>query len=136
MMLVVRSFLAMFLQNMRLRYFRIKGYKIGDGTIIESNVLLDKVYPAGVHIGKECLIAAGATILSHDHCKRVGPNIVDCLKTDTVIGDRCFVAVNALIMPGVHIGNECVIGAGSVVTKDTPPRLSENSRFRGIPTCF
>lgn len=38
----------------------------------------------------------------------------------TYISDRCFVAINAIIMPGVQIGNECVIGAGSVVTKDVP----------------
>lgn len=66
------------------------------------------------------MIASGITILSHDHCKRTGPNIVDCFLTDTYIGDRCFGAVNCTILPGVHIGDECIVGAGAVVTKDVP----------------
>ena len=39
---------------------------------------------------------------------------------DTYIGDRCFIATRALILGGVKIGNECIVGAGAVVTKDVP----------------
>lgn len=113
--------IAEIVQKFRLYKLRGKGCDIGDGTIIESGILWDKVNPKGTHIGKECLIAHGVTILTHDHCKRVGPSILDCLRVDTFIGNRCFIAVNATIMPGVHIGDECVVGAGSVVTKDVPP---------------
>lgn len=118
--MLLKSRIAELVQKFRLYKLKVKGYDIGGGTIIESGILWDKVNPKGIHIGKECLIAHGVTILTHDHCKRVGPSIVDCFITDTYIGDRCFVAVNATIMPGVHIGNECVIGAGAVVTKDIP----------------
>ena len=38
-----------------------------------------------------------------------------CIGNDVWIGDR------VMIMPGVHIGDGCVIGAGSVVTRDIPP---------------
>lgn len=118
--MIMKSRIAEFVQMFRLYKQKVKGYDIGRGTIIESGILWDKVNPKGIHIGKECLIAHGVTILTHDHCKRVGPSVVDCFRTDTYIGDRCFVAVNATILPGVHIGKECVIGAGSVVTKDIP----------------
>lgn len=36
------------------------------------------------------------------------------------IGDNCWIGGNVCILPGVHIGNRCVIGAGSVVTRDVP----------------
>ena len=36
------------------------------------------------------------------------------------IGKRCWIGAGALIMPGVAIGDDTVIGAGSVVTKDIP----------------
>ena len=36
------------------------------------------------------------------------------------IGDDCWIGGSAVICPGVRIGNGCVIGAGSVVTKDIP----------------
>jgi len=48
---------------------------------------------------------------------------------ETYIGDRCFIATRALILPGVKIGNECIVGAGSVVTKDVP----DNTIVAGNP---
>ena len=36
------------------------------------------------------------------------------------IGNDVWIGRRVMIMPGVHIGNHCVIGAGSVVTKDIP----------------
>lgn len=128
LMLRLRSTVAAIVQKVRLSLLRRKGYDIGEDTIIEK-VKLDKVYPNGIHIGKECLIASGTVILTHDHCKRSGPSILDCYVADTYIGDRCFVAVNTIIMPGVKIGNECIIGAGSVVTKNVP----NNSVAAGNP---
>lgn len=117
---LVRTFLASIIQKHRMRIRRLKGYDIHPSTTLERNLNLDRLYPQGIHIGKSCMIASGTTILSHDHCKRTGPNIEDCLLLDTYIGDRCFLAVNCTILPGVNIGNECIVGAGSVVTKDVP----------------
>lgn len=37
------------------------------------------------------------------------------------IGDDCWIGRRVMIMPGVHIADGCVIGAGAVVTKDIPP---------------
>jgi len=42
------------------------------------------------------------------------------MKADTYLGSCCFVGARTIIMPGVVIGNEVVIGACSVVTKDIP----------------
>ncbi len=39
---------------------------------------------------------------------------------DTKIGERCFIGANAIVMCGVTIGDEVVVGAGCVVTKDVP----------------
>lgn len=45
------------------------------------------------------------------------------------IGDNCWFGANVSVMPGVTIGNNCVISAGSVVTKDMP----DNSIIMGVP---
>jgi acetyltransferase-like isoleucine patch superfamily enzyme len=42
------------------------------------------------------------------------------LHTDTFIGKNCFIGAHAIIMPGVRVGDECIVGTGSVVTKDVP----------------
>ena len=45
------------------------------------------------------------------------------------IGDNCWFGANVSVMPGVTIGNSCVIAAGSVVTRDLP----DNSVAAGVP---
>ena len=73
---------------------------------------LDKTNPQGIHIGKNSYIASGAIIFSHDFARNI--------HTHTYIGDKCFIGANAIIMCGIRIGDEVVIGAGSVVTKSVP----------------
>jgi len=45
------------------------------------------------------------------------------------IKDNCFIGARAIIMPGVTIGPNSVVGAGAVVTKNVPP----NSVVAGVP---
>lgn len=45
--------------------------------------------------------------------------MIEC-KGYTRIGDNVFIGMNASIMPGVSIGNNCIIGTNSVVTRDIP----------------
>lgn len=75
---------------------------------------LDLTFPAGIHIGAHTYVAYAAYILSHDRTRG--------LYLHTRIGRNCFIGSYSIILPGVQIGNECVIGAGAVVTKDVPPR--------------
>ena len=49
-----------------------------------------------------------------------------------VVGDNVFIGVRSMIMPGVHIGDRCIIAAGSVVTKDVP----SNQVWGGVPARF
>lgn len=73
---------------------------------------LDRTNPRGVHVGRDTYIAFGVVVLAHDMSRQ--------FHTDTFIGERCFIGGHAIIMPGVRIGDECVIGAGSVVTQNIP----------------
>jgi acetyltransferase-like isoleucine patch superfamily enzyme len=66
----------------------------------------------GVHIGQYSYIASGALILAHDFSRS--------LAADVYIGDYCFIGANSIVLPGIRIGNNVVIGAGSVVTKSVP----------------
>ena len=116
----LRSFIAGKIQFLRNLKYRFKGYDIHPSVILERKIHLDRLYPKGVHIGANCLIASGSTILSHDHCKRVDNQP---LLLDTHIGRNCFVAVNSTILPGITIGDEVIVGAGSVVTKDVPSNV-------------
>lgn len=113
-----RLFIATIFRKIRVFKLRFQGYNIKYSTIIEGSVLLDKLYPQGINIGSNTLVAGNVTILSHDHCKRVGDNQPYLI--DTYIGENCFIAMGAIILPGVTIGNQVIVGAGSIVTKDVP----------------
>jgi acetyltransferase-like isoleucine patch superfamily enzyme len=120
------SFLAKIIQKLRIISYKMKGYDFDISVIVERGLNLDRLYPQGIHIRENSLIASKVTIMSHDHCKRVNGQP---LLADVFIGKNCFIAVGATIMPGVKIGNEVIVGAGSVVTKDVP----SNSVVAGNP---
>jgi acetyltransferase-like isoleucine patch superfamily enzyme len=73
---------------------------------------LDLTNPQGVHIDEGTLVAFGAVILSHDMAR--------ALSTDTYIGRNCFIGAHAIILPGVRVGDGCIVASGSVVTRDVP----------------
>ena len=109
------------IQRYRFMKLQFLGYKnISKKAIMESRLNLDRVYPQGIHIGDYTLVASGTTILCHEHIKREANNPENPWVTDTIIGKKCFIGVGATILPGVKIGDEVIIGASSVVTKDIP----------------
>lgn len=87
---------------------------IGARTIVHPDALLDRTWPRGLRIGSDCIIAAHAVILTHDFTRG--------LLTDTTIGNRCVIGERAIVMPGLNIGDDCVVQPGAVVTRDMPPR--------------
>lgn len=102
------------------RYLRyVFKMDIGENTVIARTAHLDKnINPKGIHIGNNTWILRNAMILAHDHCR--GGNGRGRL-FDTYIGNNCVIGVNSIILPGVTIGEHCVVAAGAVVTKKCPP---------------
>tara|TARA_R110002153_G_scaffold119661_5_gene264752 strand:+ start:7153 stop:7575 length:423 start_codon:yes stop_codon:yes gene_type:complete len=93
-------------------YQKFWGMDIHDSVVFSMTAKLDKTHPKGMHIGKNTYIAFGASILSHD--------MVRALKLDTHVGENCFIGARSIIMPGIKIGNGCIVAAGAVVVKDVP----------------
>ncbi|TNV20641.1 maltose O-acetyltransferase [Buttiauxella sp. B2] len=97
------------------------GYNIYLGKNFYANfdcVILD-VCP--VHIGDNCMLAPGVHIYTATHPldAETRNSGVEFGKPVT-IGNNVWIGGRAIINPGVHIGDNVVIGAGSVVTKDIP----------------
>jgi len=69
----------------------------------------------GIIIGANTIWAPGVSMISANHDKdnlqrwKEGKPII--------IGERCWIGANAIILPEVELGDDCIIGAGSVVTK-------------------
>lgn len=76
---------------------------------------------AKVRIGDNCMLAPNVAIYTAGH--PVHPDSRNSLYeygAEVTIGDNVWIGGNAVILPGVKIGSNTVIGAGSVVTKDIP----------------
>lgn len=101
------------LVNVRRGYLRRAwGMDIHSSVEMSLSAQFDRNYPQGVHIGEHTYIAFEARILTHDMTRS--------LRRDVHIGRNCFIGGRSLIMPGVTIGDSCIVGAGSVVTKSVP----------------
>jgi len=83
----------------------------------------------GVDIGDDCLIAAHVAITSVGHAKSVIPYNSHVDKEPVTIGRNVWIGAHAVILPGVTIGDDAIIGAGAVVTGDVP----RGSVFAGVP---
>jgi acetyltransferase-like isoleucine patch superfamily enzyme len=104
-----------FIVKVKWLYFtKIWGMDIHPTASFSLSAKLDRTNPKGVHIGEESYVAFDAAILTHD--------LTRGLYLDTRIGKRCFIGARSIILPGIEIGDECVIGSGAVVTKSIPPR--------------
>ncbi len=102
---------------------------IGAGTWIGAFTVIDG--SGGLTIGEGCDISCGAQIYSHSSVRRCvsGRRFTEVERQPTRIGDRVFVGANAVVNMGVTIGDEAVVAAGAVVTRDVPAR----SVVAGVP---
>lgn len=97
---------------------RRQGLKHGRGLSIQRGV--DISDPHLVTIGDFVTLAPYSQLIAHDASLR---RITGFTRVGRItIGDRVFVGQRATILPGVSIGDEAVIAAGSVVARDVPPR--------------
>lgn len=112
-MKIVRDFIRLIVITIRHWVLcGLYGMHIDKTARISYGAKLDKTNPKGIHIGEESYIASGAIVFTHDFSRS--------LHKDTYIGKRCFIGANAIIMCGVKIGDEAIVGSGAIVTKDVP----------------
>jgi len=82
----------------------------------------------GIQLGNNVLFSKGLNLISANHTADKSES------WDTsepiVIGDNVWIGVNVTILPGVKIGNNCIVGAGSVVTKSF---IEDNLIIAGNP---
>jgi acetyltransferase-like isoleucine patch superfamily enzyme len=73
---------------------------------------------AKIYIGKGTYIAPNVGIITVNH----NPNDLDKYLDgkDVIIGKKCWVGMNSIILPGVELGDNTIVGAGSIVTKSFP----------------
>ena len=106
----------------------MRGANIARSAEIGYLVLIDNLYPEKIFVEENATVAARSTILAHDESMAyTGRGRERVLETR--ISRRAFVGVHAVILPGVTVGPNSIVGAGSVVTHDVP----EGATVVGVP---
>ena len=104
--------------------------EIGEKTVIGQECTISAYQR--VRIGEQCVIADRAMFIDFDHgvvevdrpIRRQG-----IYKRDVVVGSNVWIGYGACILRGVRVGDNAIVGANSVVTKDVPA----NAVVAGIP---
>ncbi|GGG69478.1 maltose O-acetyltransferase [Kocuria dechangensis] len=92
---------------------------IGDGTFINSGLTALDV--AAIMIGRDCQIGPNVHLLTPTHPVDPQPRRDKLEAAEPItIEDNVWLGGGAIVLPGVRIGENSVIGAGAVVTKDVP----------------
>jgi acetyltransferase-like isoleucine patch superfamily enzyme len=89
---------------------------VGDNVVVHRHVLLDD--RGGIRLGNSVSISDYANIYSHTH------SIVeqrDVTNATTVLGDGVRITYHATVLAGVHVGEQGMVGAMAVATKDVRP---------------
>lgn len=93
----------------------------------ESIVFFDPSHCFLISIGNDVAFSTRVHLLAHDASTKKHLGYAKIGRV--IIGDHVFVGANVTILPGVRIGDNAIIGAGSVVSKDVEP----DSVYAGVP---
>lgn len=105
------------------------GYNIHVGENFYAGFNCTILDMAEVRIGDNCLIAPNVGIYTAGHSVNPMDRHKSGFAKPITIGNNVWIGGHCVIVGGVHIGNNSIIAAGSVVTKDVP----ENTIFAGNP---
>ena len=130
--LLKRSIRVFQMKKDPIAYARSVGVVVGDEVWLVD--LTDATFgsePFLVSLGDHVAVASGVRFITHDGgfwvFRKDHPEI-DIIGPIRV-GNNVFIGLNTIILPGVTIGDDCVVGAGSVVTHDIP----SGSVVAGVP---
>lgn len=100
------------------------GRHVHFGKNIYANFHLTLVDDTDIYVGDDTMFGPNVTVATAGH------PILPALREQVYqynmpvfIGRNCWIGAGAILLPGVHIGDGTVIGAGSVVTKDIPANV-------------
>lgn len=101
--------------------------KIGNNVSIMYNLLC--MSAGGITIEDNVLIAANCSLISNNHDFKIR-EILTC--KPVLIKKNAWIGAGSTILPGVTVGENAIVAAGSVVTKDVAP----NTLVAGVPAKF
>ncbi len=111
--------------EMRLALYRWMGIEIGRHVFVGLDTWLDDQFPELIRIEDDVTISFRVMVVVHDNAKRMDgtrPGAGDGTVAPVILKRGCYLGAGCTILPGVTVGEESIVAAGAVVTKDVAPR--------------
>jgi maltose O-acetyltransferase len=99
-------------------WLRKRGLELGRDVYI-GEVYFDYGFLWLISVGDESVLTNGVRIVAHDASTKRWTGYSRIGRVD--IGRRVYIGVGSIVLPGVRIGDDAIVGAGSVVSRDVPP---------------
>ncbi len=97
----------------------MRGLKLGKNVEIIDTFFFDPSHCYLISIGDNCTICPGVRLIAHDASTYKFLGYTKLGKID--IKENCFIGDSTIVLLGVTIGPNSIVGAGSIVTKNIPP---------------
>lgn len=108
------------LSFLRVGLLKACGVKIGKGCYVGFNIRIDTNYPNLISIGHQVTISHDVSIYTHTATpSKCALSEVYNFAAETTIGDGAWIGATALLLPGISIAPNTMIGAGAVVSRCT-----------------
>jgi acetyltransferase-like isoleucine patch superfamily enzyme len=103
--------------------------------LLVLDCMLDSSFPELITIEDNVVVSFRVMVICHDDAKglmRTDSGRNDMSVAPVILKKGCYIGAGAIILPGIIIGENSVVGAGAVVTKD----VESNTLVTGIPAKF
>lgn len=120
-MKLIKDFLNLLRGEPNLKKLKKNGLTVGENFYYGTRCFFDPSHTFLISIGNNVTFSTRVHILAHDASTKKINGYTKILPVK--IEDNVFVGANVTILPGVTIGNNSIIGAGSVVTKNIPSNV-------------
>lgn len=108
------------MNSWRIKLHRWRGVNIGKNVYLGMHCHLDNLYPEYIVIEDNASVNSDSMLLTHfNPMKRYAP-IMKAKVAPIYIGEGAILAVRSTVLPGVKIGKNAIVSAGSVVEKNVP----------------
>ncbi len=108
----------------RIFLYRRMGVRIGRGVYVGFGVEFDTNFPELIEIGSRVTISHRCNLVSHMATSAETPlrRLYPDRSAPVRIGDGAWICAGATLLPGVSVGENAVVAAGAVVSRDVAPR--------------
>jgi acetyltransferase-like isoleucine patch superfamily enzyme len=108
------------LNSIRIKFHRWRGIMIGKNVYIGMQCSIDNAYPEYIYIEDNASLTGECFVIAHSNPYSHFQNVTSAKVSPVIIKQGAWICVRSIILPGVTIGENAIVSAGSVVEYDVP----------------